>query len=609
MTQSSPLPKLTAVDRPDISQLSRLLVQTHASSDTETELIRNYLQFSVGLINAAGAVVLKKNKDQLNIVDEILSRQALQLGVDIRRELNVICAGADAENRAIHVRLAPDSPVWLIACPAGDDTLHIVVGLVLFAGDQQIEPFLIISQLLTSLLAGDLNRFHTTAAGVSSNILTDTLARIFAEQDSKKAMLQLGNSLRALTGCSQVAIGTCTGGHKIRLKSLTDVTHIDQRTDFVRCLQKGLTECIVQGVMLTNRELESLPAELSSLFREIAGVGNAELVIGIPLINASSQSTGAVILLWKNQGEAGEMVGKLAGNTLLAGAVELLQGRQQKKRLQPAESKPGQLSRPMVLTAIAIFFFLSALIPVPFIIKADCVARPATIRYVVARFDSILKKVTVKPGDRVKTGKTLAELDGNELNLTLAALEADRNKAMRERDSFLARGNTAAAQIAMLNAQRINRQIDLLNERRQNLQLISPVDGVVLTGDLKRIEGSPVSRGKILFEIAPLDKMIIEIAITEDDITYIKPGMETKISFNAFPRTNWHERISRIRPKSEIRFQQNVFIGEFVFNNNAGLLKPGMRGNAAIRSGSRPLGWILLHKPWYSLLRLFGFLT
>jgi multidrug efflux pump subunit AcrA (membrane-fusion protein) len=103
--------------------------------------------------------------------------------------------------------------------------------------------------------------------------------------------------------------------------------------------------------------------------------------------------------------------------------------------------------------------------------------------------------------------------------------------------------------------------------------------------------------------------MIIEISIAEDDITYIKPGMETRIRFNAFPRTNWHERISRIRPKSEIRFQQNVFIGELVFNNDIGLLRPGMRGNAAIRSGSRPLGWVLLHKPWYSLLRLFGFLS
>jgi multidrug efflux pump subunit AcrA (membrane-fusion protein) len=103
--------------------------------------------------------------------------------------------------------------------------------------------------------------------------------------------------------------------------------------------------------------------------------------------------------------------------------------------------------------------------------------------------------------------------------------------------------------------------------------------------------------------------MIIEVAIAEEDITYIQPGMETKIRFDAFPEANWQETIKRIRPKSEIRSQQNVFIAELIFNNKDNLLRPGMRGVAAIRAGNRPLGWILFHKPWYSLLRLFGFLT
>jgi multidrug efflux pump subunit AcrA (membrane-fusion protein) len=609
VTEPSPLTQPTPVVRPDIAQLSRLLTQTRASSDTERELIKEYLRFAVGLINAAGAVIFTSKGKQLNVADEILSRQVLQLPVDIRQKSAEIAARANAEDRAVHVRPAPDSPVWLVACPAGQGEKRVIVSLILFIGDQQIEPFLIISQLLTSILAAELAHFHSAGTGCFSEALANTLALTLAEHDRDKALLQLGNGLRALTGCSQVAIGTYAVGHKIVLNSLTDVTRIDQRTEFVRCLQKALTECLVQGVMLSNRKLQTVPAEPSSLFQELAGVGNAGLVIGIPLINASGKSTGAIILLWEEQAEPGKAILEIHKNALLAGAVALLQGRQLKKRLQPADSKPGLLSRPSVLTAIVVLFFLSGLIPVPFIIKADCVARPATIRYVVARFDSILKKVIVKPGDRVKAGTVLAELDGNELKLTLAALEADRNKAMKERDSFLAQGNTAAAQIAMLNVQRITGQIDLLNERRQNLHLISPVDGIVLTGDLKRIEGSPVTRGKSLFEVAPLDKMIIEISIAEDDITYIKPGMETRIRFNAFPRTNWHERISRIRPKSEIRFQQNVFIGELVFNNDTGLLRPGMRGNAAIRSGSRPLGWVLLHKPWYSLLRLFGFLS
>jgi hypothetical protein len=366
----------------------------------------------------------------------------------------------------------------------------------------------------------------------------------------------------------------------------------------------------VQKVMLCSKTVDDIPAEFSPILQETASVANADLVLGIPLIDSLDNVAGALILLCDDTVFPAQTVAAMnRANALLAGIVKHLQHTPVAKRLQPAGSRLNRLSRPVLFALPAALMLLSTLIPAPFIIKADCVAWPETVRYAVARFDAILETALVEPGDHVQKGTLLAKLDGHELNLTLAALEADYNKSMKQRDSFLAGGNTAAAQVTMLDAQRISRQIDLLNERRKNLQIISPGDGIVLTGDLKRTDGSPISRGTTLFEVAPLRTMIIEAAIAEEDITYIQQGMETKIRFDAFPEANWQETVKRIRPKSEIRSQQNVFIAELIFNNKDNLLRPGMRGVAAIRAGNRPLGWILFHKPWYSLLRLLGFLT
>jgi multidrug efflux pump subunit AcrA (membrane-fusion protein) len=176
------------------------------------------------------------------------------------------------------------------------------------------------------------------------------------------------------------------------------------------------------------------------------------------------------------------------------------------------------------------------------------------------------------------------------------------------RDHHLALGNTAGAQIARLEEQRLEEQLNLLLEQKKHLVLLSPVDGIVLSGDLKRALGSPVSKGQSLFEVSPLEEMIVELAVRENHITYLQPDMDVRVRFDAYPDGVWVGSIKKINPKSEIRENRNVFIAELEFNNPDGRLRPGMQGKAVIHTGSRPLGWIVFHKPWYTLLQLKDFL-
>ena len=174
------------------------------------------------------------------------------------------------------------------------------------------------------------------------------------------------------------------------------------------------------------------------------------------------------------------------------------------------------------------------------------------------------------------------------------------------RDQFMAAGDTAAAQIARLDELRFAGQLKLLQEKLKALTLVSPVNGIVLTGDLKRIEGSPISKGQTLFEVAPLDNMDIELAIRENDIAYASAGMVVTIRVAAYPDTVWQGTIASIVPKSQLRENKNVFIARVAQKNPEYKLHPGMRGEAKIRSGWRALGWQLFRKPWYTIVRLAG---
>ena len=146
--------------------------------------------------------------------------------------------------------------------------------------------------------------------------------------------------------------------------------------------------------------------------------------------------------------------------------------------------------------------------------------------------------------------------------------------------------------------QRLEVKRRLLADRSEHLEIKSPVAGVVISGDLKRAEGAPVAIGQSLYEIAPLDRMVAEVAIPDEEISHARPGQPVTISLDAFPGAHWTAAVSTIQPRSELHDNDNVFIAEVNLDNHQQTLRPGMKGQAKIETDCHSLGWIVFHKPW-----------
>ena len=115
-------------------------------------------------------------------------------------------------------------------------------------------------------------------------------------------------------------------------------------------------------------------------------------------------------------------------------------------------------------------------------------------------------------------------MDGREIRWKRASLVADQNQAMKKRDSAQAVHNYAEMQIAALEIERLTLELQLLDHRAERLDIRSPVSGIVAAGDLERAEGAPLTVGQTLFEIAPLDKMIVEVAVADEDVSFVCDG-------------------------------------------------------------------------------------
>jgi biotin carboxyl carrier protein len=214
-----------------------------------------------------------------------------------------------------------------------------------------------------------------------------------------------------------------------------------------------------------------------------------------------------------------------------------------------------------------------------------------------APFDSYIKTVRVEVGDSIE-GKNsiLATLDSAELRLQLAAIKAEKAGYLKRSSAAMRDNETAEAQIAQANADKAQAQIDLLNYQISQASLVSPINGVVVKGDLKRQIGAPVKMGDVLFEVCPLESLRAQLMVPEDLIFDIEVGQEGKLATASYPGQTIKFVVERINPMAEVVNQRNVFKIRVRLLETYPWMRPGMEGVAKVSVGKRRYIWIWTRK-------------
>ena len=250
----------------------------------------------------------------------------------------------------------------------------------------------------------------------------------------------------------------------------------------------------------------------------------------------------------------------------------------------------------LTLAGLALTMLALCFMQAPYQVSGDCRIEPAVKRFICAPFAAQIERAHVEPGDQVEAGQVLVTLDGRATELELAEIQAELHQATKTRDGFIASHSSGEARLSQLEMDRLIARRDLLLHHKENLAIPSTIQGIVLEGDLKRMEGKPVETGETLFEIAPCKDLVIEVEVPEDDIRHIQHGMETAVRLDAFPFQKYSGRVESIHPSTEIRDDKNVFIVRVALHDAPSTFRPGMEGNARIRTASHSLIWNHGHK-------------
>jgi biotin carboxyl carrier protein len=381
----------------------------------------------------------------------------------------------------------------------------------------------------------------------------------------------------------------------------------DRRTLLGRSLQAAAAETWLQAQPLLWPTLDGQRG-IPPTYRQLAEQLDVPHMVGVPLPGAAASSP-AVLLVWGDAGAINNAQFDVRRDDFLqalAGTIRLMDQATPAKwgsvafLLSPVMHLP---ERPWLLLVIACLLIFAAFIPVPDRVRCDASLEPQLKRFVVAPFDGKLEKSLVRTGDEVKAGQTLATLDQRPLQMELSVLIGEQAEASKRRDAARAKGQAALSQLAELVVEQIAGKMAHLQHQLNQLSVNSPIAGVVVRGELERVEGAPIQRGNSLFEVAPLSPIIAEIAVPEDEVNLIAPGMSVSLWPASVPGNSLQGKVERVHPRAEIRDGQSVFIAEVVIENEDGRFRPGMRASAIVWSQSQPLGWTLIRRPFHRLTR------
>ncbi len=436
----------------------------------------------------------------------------------------------------------------------------------------------------------------------------ETVGRLLQAEHFERAALILANDLAERFACESVAV--CWKAREgLKLRALSHTEKIDRRSEASALLEEAGQESLSQeleivwptkdkSIKRAHERYAQLqhPGHLCTLpLLQIRGPGYSVLPWGsITLERQKMAFTQAE--QWALRLYADMALGPLLQAYQQARALPLRLAREVGRSL-PAAAKPRSLSGRYLFGMMAVVLMGLGLTPLPHSVTAGASVKTDTMAFVGAPFDGFLDSHAVQLGTAVRAGQPLFAISTRELVLERTSIQAEIAQASREADKRRAANQLAEMQVAEAQVAQGRAKLTQVQNRLKAAEVVAPIDGVVIEGEPGKNLGGAVRRGDTVVKIAAMSSLYVEAAVSEKDLSWVGPGLATRLTLLAQPAQTYALSVERIIPQASVVDGQNTFAVRLKLSEAASdWWRPGMTGVAKISVGWRPLGWILTHR-------------
>lgn len=451
-------------------------------------------------------------------------------------------------------------------------------------------------------IAQDLAQPVAEASSATDELRVRLQDIVVGAQTLPQAALNLVNHLAQAHQFDRVSVGLIDRD-RLEVMAMSRGKSLDERQELVRGMADAMQEAADQKATAQYPVgLQDVPRIVQAHTRLAARSGTA--LCTVPLISGG-RATGA--LCFERKGNTPLAAGdRVLCETVAQVVAPLLALKRQAEssvwvRLREGMRKAwlgrGVGTRRLMLAgallALAALFFL----PFTFRVGAPARVEGAVQRVLAAPMDGFLRQTRVRPGDAVKTGDVLVELADQELALEKRKWESELARHQNNFSFAMGRSDRAQFAINYARAAEAKAQLDLVESQLARAQVVAPIDGLVIQGDLTQVIGAPVKRGDTLLTLAPKDQYRIIVEVDERDIAHVRIGQRGRLALAAMPGETIHFSVQRITPVANVtRDGRNVFDVEARLEAGSVVPRHGLQGVAKIETERHALAWIVARR-------------
>lgn len=449
----------------------------------------------------------------------------------------------------------------------------------------------------------------------ASRLAMEMVEAVAAAPGLAAAAAALASELAVRLHCRRVAVGEVRGG-RVRLVGVSHTASVTARMHLFDSLANAMEEAVDQAATIAHPAPTSHDAgrRLSVAHREhlretrLSAIASVVMThngrpVGVITLERDEPAPFDVATL--NLCEAcAELVGPVLGlqrelDRPVAGSVVRAIGSGRRMLL----GRRHPTVKLATLAALALAAYLS------FATGEDRISGKATIEGVVQRaavapFEGFVATAPRRAGDLVSEGEVLATLDTREIDLEALRFESQREQARLKQQDAEGKHDRAQAAVFAANAAEAEAQAALARDKSARARITAPYRGLVVSGDLSQQLGAPVERGKVLFEIAPLDRYRVTVRVDERELGRVRLGEAGRLVLNGMSTQALDFVVNRIVPVAVPEDGHNSFRVEGVLDSTDPRLRPGMEGIGKIVAGDARLVWTWTHPilDWARLL-------
>jgi len=390
--------------------------------------------------------------------------------------------------------------------------------------------------------------------------LEDFTRAVHASLDPRETAYTIANEGRRLIECDRLSVAI-RRGNRCRIEAISGQDLFDKRSNVVRMLGNLATAVVrTEEPIWYTGDTTNMAPQVENAVQEYVDEAHSKTVAVLPLLppprdeeddpakrEKPEPPVGALIVeqiedsrVLPTLVQRVEVVSRHAGpalvnaiehNSLFLMPVWRTLGKM--KWLVRAQTLPKTVSVTVALIAVILFL---ALWPAEFRLHSTGSLEPVIRRDVFARSQGVVDQLLTDHGDVVRADEALAELRNTDLQVAMTdvtgQMSATRERILSIQRTLVDANNLAVEERTRLTGElaelrqkldSLKAQLNLYQEKKDELTVRSPINGLVVTWDLKRrLIHRPVERGQILMRVAdPRGPWQLELNMPEDRMGHI----------------------------------------------------------------------------------------